>query len=55
MQNQIKQKMEQLGDWLLKTIRPEYRNEVEQYLAQSTDMCDLEFRIRKLRERGHAL
>lgn len=55
MQDQIKEKMEQFGDWLLKTIRPEYRNEVEQYLSQATDACDLEYRIRTLRERGHAL
>ena len=41
-----------LVEWLQDTFTPSYRKEVEAYLAESTDMFDLERRIRILQRRG---
>jgi len=41
-----------LLDWIKDTFTPSYRKEVESYLADSTDVFDLERRIRILQRRG---
>jgi len=38
--------------WVEKTFTPDYRKEVDAYLADSTDHYDLEFRMRTLMRRG---
>ena len=38
--------------WLKDTFKPSYRNEVEEYLAQSTDFGDFIHRENTLRRRG---
>ena len=38
--------------WIKDTFTPSYQNEVEAYLADSTDLCDLERRIEILQRRG---
>ena len=39
-------------EWVKDTFTPTYRKEVEAYLADSTDVFDLERRIRILQRRG---
>ena len=39
-------------EWARDTFTPTYRKEVEAYLAESTDVFDLERRIRILQRRG---
>jgi hypothetical protein len=41
-----------LLEWVKDTFTPSYRKEVEAYLADSTDVFDLERRIRILQRRG---
>ena len=41
-----------LIEWLRDTFTPSYQKEVEAYLSESTDMFDLERRIRILQRRG---
>jgi hypothetical protein len=41
-----------LLDWIKDTFTPSYRKEVESYLADSTDIFDLERRIQILQRRG---
>ena len=41
-----------LLEWVKDTFTPSYRKEVEAYLAESTDVFDLERRIRILQRRG---
>lgn len=38
--------------WIVDTFKPEYRSEVEAYLAESFDIFDLERRIELLQKRG---
>jgi hypothetical protein len=38
--------------WVKKTFTPSYQNEIEHYLNQSTDVFDLEFRMKMLARRG---
>jgi hypothetical protein len=39
-------------EWIKNTFTPSYQKEVEAYLADSTDLCDLERRIEILQRRG---
>jgi hypothetical protein len=39
-------------DWVRETFTPSYRNEIEKYLAESTDHADIERRIISLQRRG---
>lgn len=55
MTQKVKAALVQLQDWLHQKLRVEYHADVEDYLQQSTDMADLEHRIRMLRDRGYAL
>ena len=41
-----------LSGWIKNTFTPPYQKEVEAYLADSTDLCDLERRIEILQRRG---
>jgi hypothetical protein len=41
-----------LLEWVKDTFTPSYRKEVEAYLGESTDVFDLERRIRILQRRG---
>ena len=38
--------------WIKDTFTPPYQKEVETYLADSADLCDLERRIQILQRRG---
>jgi hypothetical protein len=40
--------------WIKDTFTPSYQKEVEAYLADSADLCDLERRIQILQRRGIA-
>jgi hypothetical protein len=41
-----------LSEWIKDTFTPPYQKEVESYLADSTDLFDLERRIEILQRRG---
>lgn len=38
--------------WIKDTFAPSYQKEIEAYLADSTDLCDLERRIQILQRGG---
>ncbi len=44
--------IERFFNWLDEKARAAHRREIEKYLAQSTDVCDLERRMRDLERRG---
>lgn len=39
-------------NWVSKTFTPDYQREIENYLKQAVDICDLEERMKVLRYRG---
>jgi hypothetical protein len=39
-------------NWVKKTFTPQYRTEIESYLAEAVDHVDVENRIRTLQRRG---
>lgn len=45
-------KLADFWNWVVRTFNPGYYSEVEEYLAQSTDAADLEYRMKTLRNRG---
>lgn len=47
--------MENFLNWLKSTFQPHYRDEILTYLSQSSDLCDLENRIKYLTHRGGML
>ena len=44
--------LKDVWNWIVDTFTPEYRSEVEAYLAESVDTCELEHRIKLLQKRG---
>jgi hypothetical protein len=44
--------MKAFWDWVAETFQPYIQEEIEAYLAASTDLQDLEYRMRTLRYRG---
>jgi hypothetical protein len=38
--------------WVREAFTPSYQNEIKSYLEQSTDVFDLEFRMKMLARRG---
>jgi hypothetical protein len=44
--------MKDFWDWVLKTFTVDYQKEIEAYLADSINHCDLEHRIKTLMHRG---
>lgn len=38
--------------WVKRTFTPSYQTEIQSYLDQSTDIFDLEFRMKMLARRG---
>jgi hypothetical protein len=46
------QRLKQFYEWVRETFTPSYQSEVEDYLAQSTDLADLERRMNTLARRG---
>ncbi|NBX50903.1 DUF3563 domain-containing protein [bacterium] len=55
MHNKVQEKLKEIKEWLESTLRSDYYADVEDYLAQSTDIYDLERRMRNLQHRGHAI
>ncbi len=45
-------KIADFWDWVKVTFTPSYQTEVQQYLSQSADICDLEHRMKTLKVRG---
>lgn len=43
---------DEITNWAAKLFAPWYRNEVDEYLQESTDHYDLEQRIKNLARRG---
>jgi hypothetical protein len=41
-----------LSGWIKDAFTPPYQKEIESYLADATDLCDLERRIEILQRRG---
>lgn len=44
--------IEKIMQWIKQAFTPSYQNEIEQYLEQSVDMCDLENRLKIIARRG---
>jgi len=44
--------LKDVWNWIVDTFTPEYRSEVEAYLAESVDNYELEHRIKLLQKRG---
>lgn len=44
--------MKSLWKWVSETFQPHIQNEIEEYLADSADIKDLENRMKLLRSRG---
>lgn len=44
--------VDEFWSWVKKTFTPQYRKEIEDYLAESTDHHDVERRIALLQRRG---
>lgn len=45
-------KIADFWNWVSKTFTPDYQREIENYLKQAVDFCDLEARMKVLRYRG---
>lgn len=45
-------KLSEFWSWAKETFKSEYYSEIENYLAQSSDIGDLEHRMKLLRQRG---
>lgn len=45
-------RLKQFYEWVKETFAPSYQSEIEDYLAQSTDLADLERRMSTLARRG---
>lgn len=48
----ISQATDNFWSWVKKTFEPHYRKEIEDYLSESIDQCDVERRIALLQRRG---
>lgn len=44
--------MENFWKWVRQQFTPDYQGEIEKYLKDSTDLCDLENRMYYLQRRG---
>ncbi len=45
-------KAEEFWNWVKRTFTVAYQDEIDSYLSQSTDHCDLERRMQTLARRG---
>lgn len=45
-------KIADFWNWVSTSFTPDYQREIENYLKQSADICDLEERMKILRYRG---
>ena len=51
-QTKISDNLANFWDWCKRTFTPAYKAEIEAYLAESADLCDLERRMAALMRRG---
>jgi hypothetical protein len=48
----VQERLKQLLNWIAKSFRDPYKQEIERYLSESIDAADLERRMRIVENRG---